>query len=103
MKTCLNSQKSVNALVAVRRLSSVTSLLGMRSGPRPSMAPSLKTLQAAESEGEDMESGEESHTDKTETKENANSSVGKRSTRERNNREYVYMFPFYFCKSTSYF
>ena len=45
-----HSQKSVNALVAVRRLSSISSLMNMKS--RPSVVPALATVPSCEEEGE---------------------------------------------------
>ena len=45
----------MNALVAVRRLSSVTSLLGMRGVSRPSMVPSLNTVTANDSENDETD------------------------------------------------
>ena len=45
-----HSQKSVNALVAVRRLSSISSLMNMKT--RPSVVPALATVPSCEEEGE---------------------------------------------------
>ena len=49
----LCSQKSVNALVAVRRLSSMTSLMNIKS--RPSVVPSLATVPSGKEEEEELE------------------------------------------------
>lgn len=61
-----HSQKSVNALVAVRRLSSISSLMNMKT--RPSVVPALATVPSCEEEGESEDNKTEDNDPKEQEK-----------------------------------